>query len=58
MTLPGILFVSLYYFQIHLRHLLTLPLCGPVIPFSVALLRCIPTPVSQSEKFAAHLGAF
>ena len=48
----------LYYFQIHLRHLLApFPLCRPVVPFSVALLRCISLPLARtknSRRILAH----
>ena len=44
--LPG-----LYYFQIHLRHLLApFPFWRPVVPFSVALLRCIPLPLARAKN--------
>ena len=42
----------------HLRHLLApFPLCRPVVPFSVALLRCIPLPLARaknSRRILAH----
>ena len=48
----------LYYFQIHLRHLLApFPLCRPVVPLSVALLRCISLPLARtknSRRILAH----
>ena len=51
--LPG-----LYYFQLHLRHLLApFPFWRPVVPFSVALLRCIPLPLARaknSQRILAH----
>ena len=47
-----------YYFQIHLRHLLApFPFWRPVVPFSVALLRCIPLPLARaknSRRILAH----
>ncbi|HJH68965.1 MAG TPA: hypothetical protein OGM06_12350 [Clostridiales bacterium] len=47
-----------YYFQIHLRHLLApFPFWHPVVPFSVALLRCIPLPLARaknSRRILAH----
>jgi hypothetical protein len=40
-------------------HLLApFPLCRPVIPFSVALLRCIPFALAKMQKFTSHLCAF
>jgi len=49
---------TLYYFQIHLRHLLApFPFWRPVVPFSVALLRCIPLPLARmknSRRILAH----
>ena len=43
---------------IRLRHLLApFPLCRPVVPFSVALLRCIPLPLARaknSRRILAH----
>ena len=40
-----------YYFQIHLRHLLApFPFWRPVVPFSVALLRCIPLPLARAKN--------
>ena len=45
-------FRALYtIFQIHLRHLLApFPLWRPVVPFSVALLRCISLPLARTKN--------
>ena len=48
----------LYYFQIHLRHLLApFPFWRPFIPLSVALLRCVSfalASVKNSRRILAH----
>ncbi len=50
--------IPLYYFQIHLRHLLApFPFWRPLIPLSVALLRCVPftlANVKNSRRILAH----
>ena len=50
--------IPLYYFQIHLRHLLApLPRWRPRIPLSVALLRCVSfalANVKNSRRILAH----
>ena len=41
----------LYYFQIHLHHLLApFSFWRPVVPLSVALLRCVPLPLARKKK--------
>ena len=49
----------LYYFQIHLRHLLApFPFWRPLIPLSVALLRCVSFALARmknSRRILAHL---
>jgi len=41
----------LYYFQIHLHHLLTpFSFWRPVVPLSVALLRCVPLPLARKKN--------
>ena len=48
----------LYYFQIHLRHLLApFPFWRPLIPLSVALLRCVSFTLARmknSRRILAH----
>ena len=48
----------LYYFQIHLRHLLApFPFWHPLIPLSVALLRCVSFTLARmknSRRILAH----
>ena len=50
--------IPLYYFQIHLRHLLApFPRWRPLIPLSVALLRCVSfalANVKNSRRILAH----
>ena len=42
---------SSYYFQIHLRHLLApFPRLRPLIPLSVALLRCVPFALASAKN--------
>ena len=47
-----------YYFQIHLRHLLApFPFWRPLIPLSVALLRCVSFTLARmknSRRILAH----
>ena len=49
---------NLYYFQIHLRHLLApFPFWRPLIPLSVALLRCVSFTLARmknSQRILAH----
>ena len=46
-----ILFSDLYYFQIHLRHLLApFPRLRPLIPLSVALLRCVSFALASAKN--------
>ena len=41
----------LYYFQIHLHHLLTpFSFWRPVVPLSEALLRCVPLPLARKKN--------
>ena len=51
-------FYGLYYFQIHLRHLLaSFPFWRPLIPLSVALLRCVSFTLARmknSRRILAH----
>ena len=45
------LLVALYYFQIHLRHLLApFPRLRPLIPLSVALLRCVSFALASAKN--------
>ena len=44
-------FLALYYFRIHLRHLLApFPLWRPLIPLSVALLRCVSFALASAKN--------
>ncbi len=58
LTVPRFMAFLLYYFQIHLRHLLApFPFWRPLIPLSVALLRCVSFTLARmknSRRILAH----